>query len=839
METAQVSFASGELSPLLSARTDLARYFTGLATAKNVFIHPQGGVSNRQGTYFMASTKDSTKKSVLIPFKFSKSQSYVMEFGNLYIRFFTTEGQILDVANAILEIVSPYVEADLFKIKYAQSADVMYLACAGYKPYQLVRNSSSSWTLSVFPFVNGPFMTSNSDATKTITSSALTGSVTLTSNFSLFNTKHVGAYFQIAHYMQSQSVTGTFTGATASSSIHSNGSWRFLTQGTWSGTLKLQRSYDSGATWTDLRTWNATSYNEVTADSDDEVCLMRVYMSVYTSGSCVYTLTTDPYTNYGICKITAVASATSATATVQSGIGATTATTNWAEGSWSDYRGWPTNVTFYQDRTVFSCTTTEPQTMFLSQLSDYVDFGRSSPLESTDGITTILQSRQVGNIQNIVDLGNLIILTDDLNWQFGPGSSSSSVTPESYKQGVLEHFGSSSCSPVVIGSRVIYVQSSGNIIMDSGYSLENDSIVSNNISVASEHLFDGHSIVQMDYQKEPYSIIWMVRDDGALLSLTHNREQQIVAWTRCETNGKVESLCCIPGDSYTEVFMIVKRKNGRFVEKLAGRMTTTNPEDQFFVDSGLSLDLPITITDIDLDTPIVITAEDHGLSNDDLVDFSDITWEDIEEDNGDFTQPDQLNRNRYVVKNVTTDTFEIVEENGDAVDTTDWYDYVESGYVRKCVKSVSGLDHLEGQKVTILANGFVEPKQTVTDGAISFDEAYSRIHVGLPYISDIETLSVDMATNTGSISAKRKRISKVTIKFLNSRGGFIGPDSSLLNELIQRSNEPLGRSGDLISGNQTISTSIGYDCRGKLLFRQVDPLPITISGIYPEVEIDD
>ena len=166
------NFTGGELSPRLDGRNDLAKYPTGLKTLENFVVFPHGSVARRSGTQFVAEVKDSTKKTRLIPFEFSTTQTYMLEFGNQYIRFYKDNGQILSGGSAY-EISSPYLEAELFDIKFAQSADVMYICHPNHAVRKLARTAHTSWTLTEVDFTDGPYLDDNISST-TFTMSAHT-----------------------------------------------------------------------------------------------------------------------------------------------------------------------------------------------------------------------------------------------------------------------------------------------------------------------------------------------------------------------------------------------------------------------------------------------------------------------------------------------------------------------------------------------------------------------------------------------------------------------------------------------------------------------------------------
>ena len=152
---ALTSFVSGEFGNKLTGRTDFDKYSSAAKTLENFLIHPQGAATRRVGTQFIAEVKDSSKKTRLIPFEFSTTQTYILEFGDQYIRFFKDKGQILS-GGSEYEISSPYLEAELFDIKFAQSADVMYLCHPNHPVKKLSRTGHTSWSLATVSFGGSP-----------------------------------------------------------------------------------------------------------------------------------------------------------------------------------------------------------------------------------------------------------------------------------------------------------------------------------------------------------------------------------------------------------------------------------------------------------------------------------------------------------------------------------------------------------------------------------------------------------------------------------------------------------------------------------------------------------
>ena len=206
---ALTSFVSGELGSKLDGRTDFAKYNTGAKTLENFLIHPQGSATRRVGTQFIAEVKDSTKKTRLIPFEFSTVQTYVLEFGNQYMRVYKDKGQVQSGGSAF-ELATPYLEAELFEIKFAQSADVLFICHPNHAARKLARTGHTSWTLTEIDFTDGPYLSPNATST-TLTPSGTTGSVNITASASTFAATDVG---RLVSFSSGRAKITGFTSAT-------------------------------------------------------------------------------------------------------------------------------------------------------------------------------------------------------------------------------------------------------------------------------------------------------------------------------------------------------------------------------------------------------------------------------------------------------------------------------------------------------------------------------------------------------------------------------------------------------------------------------------------------
>lgn len=245
----QTNFTSGEMSPRLEGRVDLEKYAGGAKTLENMVVLPHGPVTFRGGTQYIADGKENTKVIRLVTFEFSTDQAYVLEFGNLYIRVFTNQSALIQGPfstefstefdkTTLVEIVTPYLEADLFELQFTQSADVLYIAHKGYAPRTLSRLGAVSWSLDLFVSTFGPYLNLNPDAALTVNPSATTGAITITASAPLFVATHIGALWRIGTgdgYVQITGYTSsTLVNATVIETLSGTGATSDWSEGAWS-----------------------------------------------------------------------------------------------------------------------------------------------------------------------------------------------------------------------------------------------------------------------------------------------------------------------------------------------------------------------------------------------------------------------------------------------------------------------------------------------------------------------------------------------------------------------------------------------------------------------------
>jgi hypothetical protein len=561
----------------------------GVETLDNMIVKPQGAVIRRPGTKYIGQTKNNTRVR-LIPFEYSTTDTYILEFGNLYIRFYRNGGQIQSGGSAY-EITTVYTTAQLRDIQYVQLNDVMYLVHPDVAPQKLSRLDHDSWTIADVDFTWGPFLDENTTTT-TITPSGTTGSITLTASASTFTNDHVGALWEIRSISDNTSLNNSFTADGNSDQVPIEGDGLMTLEGSWSGVVTLEKSDDSGTTWLEVYSKNGgDAANIEYAFSEDETGFKyRLTMESYTSGECEYTLVDqdDPYIA-GYVEITSVSGGTSAGATVVSELASTTATTKWSEGAFCDDNGWPRSVCLYQNRLCFGGNSYMPNGFWASSSGDFENM-RVTSLDTSAIIYEVGNAKQ-NPILWMQDKQGVIAGTSGSLIRIFSQSNESTLTATSIGSERQSENGSCTIQAMMAEESILFIDRNRKIVRDLVYDLQSDGFVAPSLSVMAEHITDP-CVIEAALQKRPDTIAWYVLQDGNAVTLTYNREHGVVAWAKHTTDGSFESVAVIPSGNEDEIWFSVNRTiagaEKHFIEQMQPIDWGSDPNDMWFVDSGLS-----------------------------------------------------------------------------------------------------------------------------------------------------------------------------------------------------------------------------------------------------------
>jgi hypothetical protein len=427
-----------------------------------------------------------------------------------------------------------------------------------------------------------------------------------------------------------------------------------------------------------------------------------------------------------------------------------------------------------------------------------------------------------------------LALTSAAEWRISPVNSDV-ITPTTISVRPQSYIGANNVQPSIVNNTVIYCAARGGHVRELGYSWQASGFVTGDLSLRAAHLFDSRDVVDMCYSKSPQPLLWFVSNNGYLLGLTYVPEQQVAAWHWHDTDGTYESCTAVAEGSEDALYVIVKRTinsvTKRYVERFQTRQVT-DLDECFFVDCGLSYDGTNTTA-----TTVTVTGGSTWGPADTLT---------ITASSGIFVFPGTSDVGDAIVITGTDGTqyrLTILSTSSSTVATArvDKVIPVALRGVATAVwafarNSVSGLSHLEGKVVSILADGAVQPQETVASGTVTLDRAFTVIHVGLPYQSDLQTLPLTINID-GAGQGRRKNINKATLRVFQSSGIFVGPDADNLVEAKQRSTEPYGSPPALKSDEVDVDLMPKWANSGQVFIRQLDPLPLSVVGLTLEVVI--
>ena len=549
------SFNAGELSPYVYARNDLSKYNSGCLTLENWCLLPYGGVTNRPAIKYVAASK-SDDKVRLISFEFSSSVAYVLELGDEYVRFYKDGAQLESAPSTPYEISSPWAVEDVYGLKFVQSADVMWFCHPDYPVYKLSRLGDTNWTLAEMTPDYPALLEQNATAT-TVTASATTGSgITLTASASIFDANHVGSYWEIQH-PRTDNVVDTLNNTGAgpvepsgtSNTLSGKGTISFTTTGTWAATddVVVWRSDDAGTTWSKFRQYNMDGRNVDTSWEEDDSSAL--YAVTATAATAKIRLQVQEFYHKGVVKITGYTSGTEVTADVVETLGSTDAATLWTEGAWSAYRGYPKACALWESRLIFAGTLNTPNTLWLSRIDDFEDFELGTL--DDDAIKMTIGSGLVDDIVWLVPQTPLVIGTSGSEWILEAESDNKPVTPTAFSLKRKTTYGSKDLQATLVNSAVLFVMRQGRKLREFTYRFDVDDYVAPDLTILAEHITEG-GVVTAAYQQQPDNTLLLIRNDGTLVPMTYERDQEVVGlgrWTLDGGDGSFDSVTVISRDS--------------------------------------------------------------------------------------------------------------------------------------------------------------------------------------------------------------------------------------------------------------------------------------------------
>ena len=843
------NFTGGELSPRLDGRTDINKYTSGCSTLENLIVYPHGSAARRPGSTFVAEVADSDNKTRLIPFEFSTTQTYMLEFSNLKIRVFKDNGAVLEgdktisaitkanpavvtatshgysngdevvitavagmtevngkrflvadkttntfelqdkdgvdinssafttytsggVSNKVFEIATPYTTAQLFDIKFAQSADVMYITHPEHEVEKLSRTGHTAWTLTDVDFTKGPFQDANITTTTLTPSSASTGSRDIT--------------------------------ASATTGINNDQGWLATDVG-------RQIHFNSG-------------YATITARTSATVVVANV---------------TTAFTNAN-------------------------AITAWQLGAFSDTTGHPSCVTFFEQRLVFAGTTNQPQTVFFSKSGDYenMDANIGGTIADDDAIIYTIASNQVNAIRFMTATRTLIIGTAGGEFTVSGGGTDSAVTPTNILIKKQSNHGAANVDAIAVGNATLFLQRAKRKIRELAYNFDVDGYIAPDMTILAEHVTEG-GLTQVAYQQEPNQIVYGVRGDGELVGLTYQREQQVTAWHRHIFGGRF-GIATITVSDYANIAngtkLTLTKSDGttvnfnsttgtagtnEFKTQTNNNTTATNLKNAINAHANFTATVSsavVTITETAHEATGYLTIKSFDSTRLTTTSEGKSVIESIAVIPTDDTEYQVYVIIKRTINSITRRYVEYLNVlDFDKTDNTT-FNFLDSelSYSGAAVTTLSGLDHLEGQVVSILTDGATHPNKTVSNGTISLDRSAKSVKVGLAYTSLLQTMRLNAGSQNGTSQGKTKRIYDITVRMFETIGVEVGPDLTNLERIPFRNSADLMDEGiPPFTGDKEVEFRGNYETDGFIFVRQTQPLPFTILSLYPRLVTND
>ena len=830
----QPAFNAGEFGPRMIARADFAKYRNAARKFENLVALAQGGAMRRPGFRFVVPVKDETKRTRLIPFEFSTVQAYMIEAGNGYFRFCRNQGQILvadtDAAIANGTFTSGITDWD---DRSGTGSSIAHDATNGR--LNLLSNG-----------------TTNAHAEQDVTVGA-----SFQNNEHVLQFRVLGAPGDSISFQVGTTSTGTEVlspirlGVGYHAIAFTPGATTFYVQFLFGKAKTLQ--IDDVALLDNQPAEVVTPYTSMQildlrrAQSADVLYLchsahpvMKLSRRGHTSWSLEEVLFEDgPYleintedttldpgaatglgqtlqasattginegdgfkatdvgrlvrfgngTDWGYAAIVGHTDSLNVTIDIKRDFPVATANTNWRLGAWSATTGYPSVVTFHEQRLCCANTPLDPDKYWMSQSGDFENMrldsdksGGGVEVQDDDALDYRISSDQVNAIQWIRSAQSFAIGTRGGEWL--AKSDGPILTPTDVDTKQQTTIGSAFVDPAQVDNAILFGQRGKRQLREFAFNFEADGFRSPDMTILSDHILRSR-ICEMAYAAAPDSVLCCVREDGRIAVLTYKREQDVIGWGRWELGGSFGS-----GAAVVESVAVIPGNDG------AGQVLDSTERDEIWI---------VVKRTVDGSTRRYIEVQERA-----------------------FEGPD---RNAFLTEAAYETA--LLSAQADAF-------YLDSGvtYDGSPTTQVSGLSHLEGETVKILADGAVHADKTVTGGAVTLDAAASKVHIGLAYSHDLEPLTPDVGNPAGSAIAKHKRVRRVSL-ILHETGALrIGSSRNAVRAVSLREvADPMDTAVPFFTGALEAEIEGDFTPEPGLVLRGDDPTAFTVLALVPDLAV--
>jgi len=498
---------------------------------------------------------------------------------------------------------------------------------------------------------------------------------------------------------------------------------------------------------------------------------------------------------------------------------------------------YPACCAIFQQRQLYAATLNFPLTVFGSRPGRLSNFNESELVTDGDPYTHTIDAESMAPIRHLVpSQGGCLILSQDGVWLLtGEGGV---VTPINAQADPKAFSGSALLPPLKVESDLLYLEGKLNTVrMLSFNDVTQERFYSGkDVSVLANHMISSASPIQSwTYAADPFKQVYAAREDGVALTFTVLKEQEIYAWTRFKTQGHFEAVHAVQEGRHDRVYYIVRRYvNGRWTKFLERQTTRTydHLESAMCVDCGLELGETTPAASLQLASAVgsgviatasaaVFAAEDvgkvirAGAGKATVVTFTDAT---------------------HVIVDISPERpFEKIPETERPrlFASGDWS--MDAG-----VSVLTGLWHLEGETVAILADANVVEGLTVVNGTVTLPFAVTRLSIGLGYTCRLKSLPFAGIIGKEVWDHRRRRVPGIALRFADSRGARVGSQSyDRLYPLKERSTEPYSEPTRAQTGMRYLSVEPSWSTDGQIFLEQRYPLPATVLGWIPQFEVGD
>ena len=531
----------------------------------------------------------STTPGRFIDFNFSATERRVVELREGYARFWKDGGTLVPRLsdNNPLELTTPYLETELFEVQIAQLGNIAYLCHPNHPPQKLERlfdadSQKETFTWSEVEWSFPAFRDLNISNVTATPIDSVSGFTQIRFSADPFTESSDRKDYKDARIMLRQKRTASHVslliataggGAGTSAEIKVLGDYQVYTYGVFAGDLKVeQKTVDGG--FVPIKTFRFNDETErqiVYSSSTKEPQILRLTSSNVTSA----TSTPYAYLEAGDANVIGYARIIEVTSTGASGVAecavelpfnSTNATTEWAISSWAEYSGYPRSVCFHEQRLWFGGTKLQPNTIWASAVGDYENF-RLGAFDS-DSLSFTLAAQEGSAIQSMVSHESLVVFTQSEEWTAAT-SQQTIITPSNIFVRRQSRFGSAHKQAFIAANNLLFLQRGSRKLRQFTHGAAGGEGQASDLSVLAEHITLS-GIKQLAFQQQPDPVVWLVRNDGVLLSMTYEPDQSVIAWARHTSGtGLFESVAVIygaDGDS-DQVWFVINRGGTRSIER--------------------------------------------------------------------------------------------------------------------------------------------------------------------------------------------------------------------------------------------------------------------------------